>query len=114
MGILDAEPEVEVVSEAGDGLEAVALTQRLRPDVVGTDVRMPGLDGFQATREILVTAPTPIVLVTACAPSQDVESTLASLRAGALAVLPKPPARGRRDSRRRHGNWWGRPGPWPW
>lgn len=50
--ILDAEPDIEVAGEAGDGATAVSMCTELRPDVVLMDVRMPGRDGIAATRDI--------------------------------------------------------------
>jgi len=91
VSLLRADPEVQVVGEAKDGVEAMEMTRRLQPDVVTMDIRMPRLDGFEATRQIMVETPTPIVIVTASVDVRDVEVSMHALRAGALTVLPKPP-----------------------
>jgi DNA-binding NarL/FixJ family response regulator len=61
--ILDAEPDLQVVGEAGDGAQAVELARSLRPDVVCMDVRMPGVDGLRATELVLRLPDPPRVLV---------------------------------------------------
>jgi two-component system chemotaxis response regulator CheB len=59
VAILRADAEIEVVGQAADGVEAVEMVKRLRPDIVTMDVQMPKLDGFAATKRIMVEAPTP-------------------------------------------------------
>jgi len=85
--ILEARPDLEVVGEAGDGAEAVALAARLRPDVVLMDVRMPGMDGLEATRRIVASgSPARIIVLT----TYDVDdSVFAALRAGASGFMLK-------------------------
>ena len=61
--ILESEPETTVVGEAGDGEDAVAAARRLRPDVVLMDIRMPVLDGIEATRRIVAAQPATRVLI---------------------------------------------------
>jgi two-component system chemotaxis response regulator CheB len=88
--ILAADPEIQVVGEAVDGIQAVEMTQRLRPDLVTMDIHMPRLDGLAATKEIMITAPTPIVIITGSTRAAEVRASLDVLRFGALDVRVKP------------------------
>ncbi len=63
LAVFADDPEMEVVGVAKDGGEAVALTKRLRLGIVIMDIHMPVLDGYEATRRIMVQAPTPILIV---------------------------------------------------
>lgn len=85
--IIDARPDLTVVGEAADGMEAVAVTNRTRPDVVLMDVRMPRQDGIAATRE-LVAAGNPARVIMLTTFDLD-EPVYAALRAGASAFLLK-------------------------
>jgi DNA-binding NarL/FixJ family response regulator len=85
--ILHAQPEIEVVGEAGDGDEAVSLARELKPDVVLMDVRMPKLDGIAATRRLLEEPEPPRVLVLTTFDLD--EYVFAALRAGATGFLLK-------------------------
>ena len=85
--ILKAEPGVEVAGEAGDGAEAVALARELTPDVVLMDVRMPVMDGIEATRRIVDGEEAPRVLVLTTFDLD--EYVYEALRAGASGFLLK-------------------------
>jgi DNA-binding NarL/FixJ family response regulator len=85
--ILKAEPDIEVVGEAGDGREAIARAGSLAPDVVLMDIRMPGVDGIEATRGITAREHAPRVLVLTTF-DRD-EYVYEALRAGASAFLLK-------------------------
>ena len=87
--ILDAQPGIEVVGQAADGHQAIELARAVRPDVGLFDIRMPGLDGIEATRRLAgagVDNPLAIVVIT----TFDLdEHVLAALRAGARGFLLK-------------------------
>ena len=84
--ILDGAPGIEVVGQAADGEEAVALCRRLRPDVAVLDVRMPRLDGVSATREIVADGLADVLVLT----TFDLdEYVFGALRAGAAGFLLK-------------------------
>ncbi|WP_328617119.1 response regulator transcription factor [Amycolatopsis sp. NBC_00355] len=85
--LLDATPDTDVVGEAAHGAEAVRRTAELRPDVVLMDIRMPGMDGIEATRQILATGGRSRVLVLTTFDLD--EYAYAALRAGASGFLLK-------------------------
>ena len=87
--IADA-PSLQLVGEARDGEEAVLMVEALLPDVVSMDIRMPRMDGLEATRQIMARRPTPTVVVSALI-DEDVDLSFRAMEAGALAVLRKPP-----------------------
>jgi DNA-binding NarL/FixJ family response regulator len=90
--ILEAEPDMQVVGEAGDGATGASMASSLHPDVVLMDVRMPGTDGIAATR--LITAAAPAIKVLILTTFDLDEYVFAGLKAGASGFLLKdaPPA----------------------
>lgn len=93
-GILGGHPDIEVVGYAADGEEAVRMTRQLQPDLVTVDIHMPRMNGLEATRNIMSTCPTPIVIVSASTLVNDVQWAMQALQAGALTLLLKPPGPG--------------------
>jgi len=87
--ILEQDPEIEIVGEAKNGAEAVAMASTLDPSVITMDIHMPLLDGFEATKQIMASRPAPIVIVSSLDVDQ-VAFSMNAIRAGALAVLAKP------------------------
>jgi DNA-binding NarL/FixJ family response regulator len=85
--LLSSDPELEVVGSVGDGAAAVSLCAELRPDVALMDLSMPGMDGVEATRRIVESAPgVQVVVLTSFV---DRERVLAALDAGAIGYLLK-------------------------
>lgn len=89
VGLLRAAPGIEVVGEAGDGAEAVALAATTRPDVILMDIRMPGMSGIVATEKILAEAPEPPPRVLVLTTFDLDEYVYGALRAGASGFLLK-------------------------
>ncbi|WP_433328822.1 response regulator [Spirillospora sp. CA-294931] len=87
--LLDAQPDITVVGQAGDGREAVALTARHRPDVVIMDIRMPHMDGIEATRRILAQPGTEALRVLVLTTFDVDEYVYEALSVGASGFLLK-------------------------
>ncbi|MEV8394749.1 MULTISPECIES: response regulator transcription factor [unclassified Streptomyces] len=87
--ILDSEDDMEVVGEASDGEQAITLARELRPDVVLMDIRMPGLDGLEATRRILGDSRLDGVRVVILTTFDIDDYVYGALRAGASGFLVK-------------------------
>jgi two-component system chemotaxis response regulator CheB len=88
--ILNSDPEVVVVGEARDGVEGVEQTGQLKPDVITMDIQMPRMDGNEATKRIMATTPTPIVVVSSVTRQEMVHEGLDILLVGALEIVQKP------------------------
>ncbi|MET4645357.1 response regulator transcription factor [Streptomyces sp. NBC_01724] len=86
--VLEAQPDIKVVGEAADGAAVIPLVHRLRPDVVAMDVRMPLMDGIEATRVVLRTVPDPPKILVVTTFEND-EYVYEALRAGADGFLLK-------------------------
>jgi DNA-binding NarL/FixJ family response regulator len=87
--LLDAEDDIAVVAEAGDGRQAVSLTRQKRPDVVLMDIRMPGLDGLEATREVASDRGLADVRIVILTTFELDEYVFEALRSGASGFLVK-------------------------
>lgn len=90
LALLQAEPSIQIVGEAADGAEAIALAERLSPDVALLDLRMPVLDGVAATREIVRRTGTRVLILTTYDTDVDIER---AIEAGAIGYLLKDTTR---------------------
>ncbi len=88
--ILRSEPSIQIVGEATDGVQGVELAAQLKPDVITMDINMPQMNGYEATRAIMASAPAPIVVVTSVTQEELVHQGLDILLAGALEIVQKP------------------------
>jgi two-component system chemotaxis response regulator CheB len=88
--VLRADPGMEVVGEATDGLRATILCHKLRPNVITLDLAMPVMDGLAVTEHIMAHVPTPILIISGSMERGPVFKTYDALVAGAIEVMEKP------------------------
>jgi two-component system, chemotaxis family, protein-glutamate methylesterase/glutaminase len=88
--IISHDPRLEIAAAVGSAEEALRILERVAPDVISMDIRLPGMNGLEATRRIMAEKPTPIVVVSNSVEQQDLQITMNALQAGALTVLEKP------------------------
>ena len=89
--VLASDTAIQVVGTANNGVEALKSLEKNRPDDITMDIHMPMMDGFEATRRIMETVPTPIVIVSGSTGANEIASTFRAIEAGALAVVRRPP-----------------------
>jgi two-component system chemotaxis response regulator CheB len=87
--LLGSDPLIEVAAAVRDGAAALEAVASLRPDVITMDVNMPGMNGYDVTRRIMETFPTPIIVVSAADDADEVGMSFKAMESGAVAVISK-------------------------
>lgn len=88
--ILGSDPQIVIAGAVRDGAAAFEAVATLHPDVITMDINMPGMNGYDVTRRIMESFPTPIIVVSAAEDAGDVEKGFRAMESGAVAVVPKP------------------------
>jgi two-component system chemotaxis response regulator CheB len=99
VAILESDPELAVVGVAKNGRQAVEMVATLNPDLVTMDIRMPVMDGFEATQTIMAENPKPILVISSSVSSRDMNVSFNAIKAGALDIIEKPQGSLRSDYR---------------
>ncbi|MFH0925412.1 MAG: chemotaxis-specific protein-glutamate methyltransferase CheB, partial [bacterium] len=87
---LETDPEIGVVGLANNGKEAIELVERLKPNIVTMDVQMPEMDGLEATKQIMIHNPCPILVITSLNPQELLINSFDLIGAGAMDIIEKP------------------------
>lgn len=96
--ILNSSEQIEVVGEAGTGLEALNLIPKVQPDVICTDLHMPQMNGLELTSEVMALYPRPILVISVSVQQENTDQIFKLLDAGAVDIFPKPSAAMARDN----------------
>jgi two-component system, chemotaxis family, protein-glutamate methylesterase/glutaminase len=95
--LLSTDPEIQVIGTASDGEAVLDAVQRQKPDAITMDIHMPGMNGWEATRKIMETQPTPVVIVSSSVVADEVTTIFRAIEAGALAAVPRPQGLGHQE-----------------
>ncbi len=88
--IIERHPRLMLAGSATSGEQALSMLEQVAPDVISMDIRLPGMDGFEATRRVMSERPTPIVVISSAIEDGSLNISMNALRAGALSVVEKP------------------------
>lgn len=88
--LLDQAPEIKVVGTASEGQEALSVIASTQPDVICTDLQMPGMDGLEFTKALMGNSPRPVLVISNAVHPTDVDNIYSLMQAGAMDFFPKP------------------------
>ncbi len=100
VNLINSMPGMMVCGEAYNGVEALRLTEQIRPNVISMDIQLPRMDGLEATRQIMAFVPTPIVVVSSGVGQKEVDVAMQAMEAGALAAIETPTAKPQDEAKR--------------
>lgn len=90
--ILESTSEIQVVGTALEGSQALSMIPQLQPQVICTDLQMPGMDGFELIKQVMAKFPLPILVLSNAVQQEDIDNIFKVLQYGALDVMAKPQA----------------------